>query len=143
MVKNISNNGAKTPSLPNKGLPAFNCSIALFLILSKSNSSFIKNCVSKVYILFYSLLTQFKLHPRGLLFTQPHRRVVFIPLHGWPGYFYSPCSAGSQPLLSLFYPYHAPVLTVWPFLLPRHTPRGCFVCKGTTDEHCSSTAVAT
>ena len=30
------------PSLPNKGLPAFSCSIALFLKLSKSNSFFIK-----------------------------------------------------------------------------------------------------
>ena len=38
----LSNKGAKAPSLPNKGLPAFSCSIALFLILSKSNSSFIK-----------------------------------------------------------------------------------------------------
>lgn len=37
----LSNKGANAPSLPNKGLPALSCSIALFLILSKSNSSFI------------------------------------------------------------------------------------------------------
>ena len=62
MVKNISNSGAKAPSLPNKGLPAFSCSMALFLILSKSNSSFIKKTVLAKLIL-YSLLTQFNLHP--------------------------------------------------------------------------------
>ena len=44
-IREISaeNNGAKAPSfLPNKGLPALSCSIALFLIRSKSNSSLIK-----------------------------------------------------------------------------------------------------
>ena len=41
----LSNKGANAPFLPNKGLSAFSCSIALFLILSKSNSSFIqKQC---------------------------------------------------------------------------------------------------
>lgn len=38
----LFNRGAKAPSLPNKGLPACNCSMPLFLILSKSNSAFIK-----------------------------------------------------------------------------------------------------
>ena len=48
--------------LPIKGLPAFSYSMALFLILSKSNSSFIKKTVLAKLIL-YSLLTQFNLHP--------------------------------------------------------------------------------
>ena len=51
------------PSLPNKDLPAFSYSTALFLILSKTNSSFIKKTVLAKLIL-YSLLTQFYLHPR-------------------------------------------------------------------------------
>ncbi|RHC71551.1 hypothetical protein DW831_17935 [Bacteroides uniformis] len=41
--------------------------MALFLILSKSNSSFIKKTVLAKLIL-YSLLTQFNLHPRMALF---------------------------------------------------------------------------
>ena len=38
----LSNNGANAPSLPNKDLPDFNCSRALFLMLSKLNSCSIK-----------------------------------------------------------------------------------------------------
>nr|DAV16343.1 MAG TPA: hypothetical protein [Caudoviricetes sp.] len=38
--------------MPNKSLPAFSYLIALFLMLSIFNSSFIKNCVSKVNTLF-------------------------------------------------------------------------------------------
>lgn len=48
----LSSKGAKAPSLPNKDLPDFNCSRALFLILSKSNSSFIKKTVLVKLILF-------------------------------------------------------------------------------------------
>ena len=32
-IRDSSNSGAKAPSLPNKGLPAFSCSMALFLSL--------------------------------------------------------------------------------------------------------------
>lgn len=59
----LSSKGAKAPSLPDNGLPSFSCSIALFLMLSKSNSSFIKKTVLAKLII-YSLLTQFNLHPQ-------------------------------------------------------------------------------
>ncbi|KAA2321581.1 hypothetical protein F2Y20_00960 [Bacteroides caccae] len=42
-------------------MPAFSCSIVFFLILSKSNSSFIQKAVL-AKLIFSSLLTQFNSH---------------------------------------------------------------------------------